>query len=255
VQIDPETGRELLEVMGELDRRMAGRSFYSMFPDEDTVWRGPDTVVFKRGEKIYARRHYRKALAAFYMTSFMRESNIMAANRVGKTLAGGFAVACFTTGIYPDWWPGLRFPGPVDGWVVGQTNETTRDILQRKLFGDIAIIDGKKGLLGNGIIPAKLIHNPPSWKAGVTELVDTVRIRHVSGHYSRIGVKSYQQGRLSFEGTERDFVLLDEEGDVEIYNECLIRTMTKPKAVVLTTFTPLKGLSEISRLFIPGGND
>lgn len=228
-------------------------SFYSMFPDEDGVWTGPRTKIFDRNQTIYARRKYKKALAALWATSHYREVNVMAANRVGKTIVGAYAVTCWATGIYPDWWEGRRFKGPIDIWVAGQTNETTRDILQAKIFGDVAIIDGRKGLAGNGMMPAHLIVNPPSWKAGVTELVDTIRVRHVSGGYSRIGVKSYQQGRLSFEGTEKHIILCDEEPPRDIYDECLIRTMTVPGAVVVTTFTPLLGLSETARLFIPGG--
>lgn len=250
LQLSRAVGQELLELLSERERRKAGRSFHAMFPDEDTIWDGPKTKIFDRGETIYARRRYAKAMSVFWATGQYREVNVMAANRVGKTVMGAYAVTCFATGLYPPWWDGRRYPGPIDIWVAGQTNETTRDIIQAKLFGDVALIDGRKGLLGNGMMPSEMIVNPPTWKAGVTELVDTVQVRHTSGGYSRIGVKSYQQGRLSFEGTEKFFVWTDEEPPRDIYNECLIRTMTVEGGLVLSTFTPLMGLSDTSKLFI-----
>jgi phage terminase large subunit-like protein len=245
--------RELLELIAERDRRMARRSFHSLFPDEDTVWTGPKTVVFERGERIYARKKYKKMLAAFEATKYYREVNIMSANRVGKTVGVGYAVSCWSTGVYEDWWPGITYDGPIDMWVAGQTNETTRDILQRKLFGDITLINGKKSLSGTGIIPGELLINPPSWKAGVTDLIDTIGVRTVDGGVSRIGMKSYQQGRLSFEGLEKHVIVLDEEPPSEIYNECLIRTMTVKNGRVISSFTPLLGMSDTAMMFLPGG--
>lgn len=231
---------------------MAQGSFYALFPDEDSVWTGPKTAVFNRGDKIYARHRYQKMLAFFEATKHYREANIMAANRVGKTVGVGFAVACWATGLYPYWWNGIRYLGPIDMWVAGQTNETTRDILQRKLFGDITIIDGKKSLSGNGIIPGDRIINPPSWKAGVTDLIDTIGVRTLDGGVTRIGMKSYQQGRISFEGLEKSVVVLDEEPPDEIYGECLIRTMTVTNGRVISSFTPLNGMSKTALMFMPG---
>lgn len=246
--------RELLELIAERDRRMARRSFYSLFPDEDTVWTGPKTAVFERGEKIYARKKYQKAMAFLEATKYYREVNAMAANRVGKTIMGGYAIACWATGLYPEWWPGITFNGPVDIWVAGQTNETTRDILQRKLFGDVTIINGKKSLSGTGIIPGDLLINPPSWKAGVTDLIDTIGVRTVDGAVTRIGMKSFQQGRISFEGLEKNIIWTDEESPLEIYNECLIRTMTVRNGRVISTFTPLLGMSDTAMQFLPGAD-
>lgn len=247
--------REILALIQERDRRLSQRSKYALFPEEDSEWTGPKTAVFNRGEKIYARDKYQKAMEFFAATSRYREVNVMAANRVGKTVMGGYAIACWATGEYPPWWEGRRFKGPIEIWVSGQTNETTRDILQRKLFGNVTMIDGKKGLDGTGVVPGEMICNPPSWKAGVTDLIDTMCVRHIDGGVSRIGIKSYQQGRISFEGLEKSILWLDEEPPPDIYDECLIRTMTVPGAVVLSTFTPLLGLSETALKFMPGNEE
>jgi phage terminase large subunit-like protein len=177
---------------------------------------------------------------------------MLAANRIGKTEGvGGYEVTLHATGLYPDWWQGRRFDEPIRGWVAGKTNETTRDIVQRKLFGEVAHEGARKTLAGTGLIPGDLI-GAVSWKAGVQDLIDTVKVRHASGGWSLLGVKSYQQGRGSFEGTEQQVVWLDEEPPIDIYVECLVRTMTTD-GLVLLTFTPLEGLSDVVLSFLPGG--
>ena len=177
---------------------------------------------------------------------------MLAANRVGKTEGiGGYETALHLTGEYPKWWVGRRFAGPVHAWAAGASNETTRDIVQAKLLGGVAWDAGKKGLLGTGLVPGDAIGDI-SWKQGVNDLVDTVRVKHASGGWSVLGVKSYQQGRKSFEGTEKDLIWLDEEPPLDVYSECLVRTMTTNGLVILT-FTPLEGMSEVVLSFLKDG--
>lgn len=165
--------------------------------------------------------------------------------------AGGYETALHLTGRYPEWWEGRRFDKPVKFWAAGKTNETTRDIIQAKLFGDIAFSGARKGLAGTGLVPGEDI-GTIAWKQGVQDLIDTVRIKHVSGGWSKLGLKSYQQGRGSFEGTEQDGIWLDEEPPMEIYGECLIRTATTGGLIYLT-FTPLEGMSDTVLSFLPEG--
>jgi len=73
---------------------------------------------------------------------------------------------------------------------------------------------------------------------------------YISGGF-RVG-NSYDQKRKSFQGTEQDVIWLDEECDLGIYAECLLRTMTT-NGLVMCTFTPLLGLSETVLSFMPGG--
>ena len=75
-------------------------------------------------------------------------------------------------------------------------------------------------------------------------------VKHVSGRWSHIGLKSYEQGRGSFEGTEKHLIWLDEEPPIDIYSECIIRTMTVD-GIVMLTFTPLEGMSETVLQFMP----
>ena len=84
-------------------------------------------------------------------------------------------------------------------------------------------------------------------------LADTIRVKHQSGGWSSIGLKSYEQGRGSFEGTEQDIIWLDEEPPIEIYEECGIRLMTR-RGHLLLTFTLMEGMSKVVLEFIPGGS-
>lgn len=223
---------ELFLLLGERQRREDRRLFHRLFPAD-----GP-----------FARHLYPKHMEFFEVGAKFRERCFMAANRVGKTVSGGYESTCHLTGLYPDWWPGRRFRRPTSGWVAGKTNETTRDILQKKLLGKV-VKGATKSLTGTGIVPGDLLGDV-TWKAGMPDLVDTVMVQHVSGEWSTLGVKSYQQGRGSFEGTEQDFIWLDEEPPRDVYEECLIRTATTG-GIVMLTFTPLEGLSEVVMQFLP----
>lgn len=232
---------ELISLLEEKRRRERQKRFYHLFPDETHTW---------QGETFHSRDLYPRHMEFFEAGSRYRESCFMAANRVGKSEAGAYMCTCHLTGLYPDWWPGRRFDRPVRGWAAGKTNETTRDIVQRKLLGPVAFSGGKKGVEGTGMIPGDLIGGM-AWKAGVPDLIDTIKVKHVSGDWSVLGFKSYQQGRGSFEGTEQEFIWLDEEPPLDVYGECLIRTATT-NGQIFITFTPLSGHSEVVLSFLPG---
>jgi phage terminase large subunit-like protein len=174
-----------------------------------------------------------------------RERCFMAANRVGKTEGcGAYESTLHLTGNYPAWWAGKRFQRPIRGWAAGDTNKTVREILQEKLLGP-------PGYHGTGMIPGDLLAHTSS-KQGVADSVDTIYVRHTAGGLSRLALKSYQEGRESFQGSEQDLIWLDEEPPEAIYTECLLRTMTT-EGVVMVTFTPLSGLSAVVLSFLPDG--
>ena len=227
-----------------LAQRKEQQVMYSMFPDEDIRDPATDEVLY------HARDKYGKHLEFFEAGALYRERCFMAANRVGKTFgAGGYETALHLTGRYPDWWPGRRFDRPVKAWAAGKTNETTRDIVQATLMGEIVVRNRRKTFSGTGVVPGARI-GPITWKQGVSDLADTIKIKHVSGKWSTLGLKSYQQGRGSFEGTAQHVIWLDEEPPMDVYGECLIRTATTD-GIIMLTFTPLGGMSEVVMSFMP----
>jgi phage terminase large subunit-like protein len=175
-----------------------------------------------------------------------RERLLMAGNQLGKTLAGGFEVAMHATGRYPDWWTGRRFDRPTVGWACGVTGEVVRDTVQKVLVG-------RTGQEGTGAIPKDAIAELVSAR-GIPDLLDTIRVNHVSGGVSIIGLKTYASGREKFQGETLDYVWLDEEPPMEIYTEALTRTNLGASPVWLT-FTPLQGVSTVVKRFLHEKSD
>lgn len=176
------------------------------------------------------------------------ERMLMAANRVGKTLSAGAEIAYHATGLYPDWWEGRRFDKPVLIWTGSPTNETSKDIVQNELLGGLG--DG----FGTGWIPKNLIVGTPTTRqAGVRGVVDNFKVQHVSGGTSNIVMKTYEQGWRKWQGTAPHVVWLDEEPeDYMIYSEAQTRTLTS-SGVILVTFTPLLGVTDLVQHFLEGG--
>lgn len=162
----------------------------------------------------------------------------------GKTIAGGMELTFHLTGQYPDWWDGRRFDKPITALAAGDTSQTTRDIIQWKLLG--GLWDTEE--FGTGLIPRDCLGKPTPAR-GVANLYEEIRVRHASGGWSRLMLRSYDQGRRIFQGTEQDVVWLDEEVPKDVYDEALIRTMTT-HGIVLMTFTPLSGLTELVVSFL-----
>ena len=222
---------ELALLLEELERRHRYNYVKYLFPDE-----GP-----------YRRELYPKHTAFFAAGAKYKQRAFVAANRTGKTLSGACELTYHATGQYPDWWEGYRFDKPIEAWVAGKSNESTKEVLQGTLLGDY-------GDIGSGTIPKDCIVSTVN-KPGVPEAILTVRVKHVSGGLSVITFKSYDQGRKAFEGTTKDVIWLDEEpeaNDYGIYTECLTRTLTSG-GLVLCTFTPLQGVTEIVKSFLPDG--
>lgn len=229
---------KVIDMLAECERRSRQHKIDTFYPDE-----GP-----------LRRELYPKHLEFFKAGATYRERCALAANRIGKTEGmGGYETALHLTGQYPDWWEGRRFTEPVRWWAAGKTNETARDIVQAKLFGPITG-EGtvRKHVAGTGLVRGNCIGDI-TWKQGVQNFIDTVKVRHISGGWSELGMKSYQQGRGSFEGTERDGIWLDEEPPLDIYNECLVRTATT-NGIVMLTFTPLEGVTGTVLSFLPQGD-
>jgi len=222
--------QKLLELLEEKQRRQSRRKFYTYFPET-----GP-----------LSRYRYPKHMEYFKTGSEGKnERGLIAANRVGKTVVGAYEVTCHATGIYPDWWEGKRFNHACSIWACGDTAETVRDIGQLELLGSITDI-------GTGMIPGDLIVGRPPRKMGIPDAIELIHVKHVSGGTSTISFKGYAKGRISFQGTAKHVIWLDEEPPMPVYTECLLRTMTTDGQII-ATFTPLFGLSEVVLSYMPGG--
>ncbi len=226
------TKAERIELAGLLEekvRRDSRRKIWTYYPDE-----GP-----------LRRELYSKHLAFFAAGTDYRQRLMLAANRVGKTEGVGlYELSLHLTGVYPKWWVGRRFSNPIRAWMAGDTGKTVREILQTKLLGP-------SYNHGTGILPGDSI-DKISRGSGVADSVEIVYVKNVNGGVSQLILKSYDQRREAFQGSEQDVILLDEEPPLDVYTECLLRTMTN-NGMIMCTFTPLSGMSEVVLSFLPGG--
>ena len=183
---------------------------------------------------------------------FAKERCAMAGNRTGKTRSLAAETAIHATGLYPSWWKGKRFDprkdGPIEIWVGSETNEASRDITQKALLG------GLGDLLGTGMIPKRCFEGlkPKMRQCGVNDVVDQIKVRHVDGSLSTIGFKTYDQGRLRWQGTSKHVVWCDEQPPIDVYTEGQLRTLDKGGCMILS-FTPLKGVDDVVLKFLNKG--
>lgn len=237
---------ELLELSWEMEDRIKRRYIDRMYPDEGTNGHmyGFDDAgnALQPQDETWSRHMYGKHLQFFEAGPKYTFRLFMAANRIGKTLAAGYELTCHLTGVYPHWWRGRRFNKPIDVWVVGVDSKSLREVIQDLLLG-------KVGTFGTGMIPYDAIDFDSLKDAKKADAgISTMRIKSEHGGYSVVNFKAYESGRDTFQGTAKDVIWMDEEPPEGIFEECAMRVMTT-NGMVMMTFTPLKGLSELVHKF------
>lgn len=224
----------LQELRRRIEKRDRERLLYSLFPDD-----GP-----------LRRDLYPKHMAFYEAGREHQERALLGGNRTGKSLGVGFEVVCHLVGWYPAWWLGRKYKRPVTAWICGEDVKAMRESIQPTYFG-------APEALGTGLIPAESLIGKPTARSGVPEAYDSATIKHSSGGVSRAVLKSYDQGRESYQGAKIDIGVCDEEPPAPIYSEILTRTMAtvpgEENGMLLSAFTPLKGVSETVLKFLPGG--
>ncbi len=221
-------------LLTEQENRKKYRKIDYMFPDTGT----------------YAREHYTKHIQFMKAGATYPQRAIVGGNRVGKSEACHYEVACHATGLYPSWWEGKRFNKPLNILCLGVTHDSTRDVSQFKLLGH-------RYDEGSGLIPKS--HLDPekiTTKPGTPNARGDAYIKHLdpdgkADGDSKIQFKSYVSGYEVFMGTEYDVILMDEEPPAEIYSEALMRTATT-KGIIICCFTSLgQTLSDVVLSFLP----
>ena len=173
-----------------------------------------------------------------------RQRLLMAANKTGKTFCGAAEMAYHLTGVYPSWWKGYRFHGPIKAWAAGNTTANTRDIVQAELFGE----PGDDEDFGHGAIPRDKI---VKWdrQPGIPNAISAVTIKHASGRNSKVYLKSYEQGKQAWMGKAIDVIWMDEEPPQDIYSQAL-RASLKGGGLTFMTFTPESGMPNVVAQFM-----
>ena len=165
---------------------------------------------------------------------------IFGGNRTGKSECARMEMAYHLTGEYPDDWTGRRWDRPTRCYAATKTWAANLIGVQKMLLGDI-------GAWGTGSIPKRCL-GPHTSQGGVAGAVSTVKVKHVSGRYSTLVFKAYEQGRELFQSDSIDFAWLDEEPPWPVFSETVMRVMDS-RGYVLLAFTPLLGMSEVAAHF------
>src|SRR3990167_10255014 len=158
-------------LLAEFDRRKRSRRLVNTYGKlyDHTRPFGPDNVGVYGWQRDFhnaGRNH--------------EERMLMAANRGGKTQSAAAEMAIHLTGMYPPWWEGRKFDRPVRAWCGSVTNESSKDIIQEALLGT-KNADRNDPNFGTGWIPASKILAITTRQAGISDVVDTITVKHVSG--------------------------------------------------------------------------
>jgi phage terminase large subunit-like protein len=200
-------------------------------------------VAAKRTHRMLSFVPYERQVQFFEMGATKRERLLCAGNQTGKTQAGAYEMACHMTGLYPAWWTGKRFDHAIHAVAAGEGGLLVRDVIQAKLCGT----PGSDEDFGTGMIPKSLLLGKSAGH-GVSNLFDSIRVKHASGGTSTLVFKTYEAGRSKFQGLTLSVVWLDEEASEEIYSEALARLTGD--GIVYTTFTPLLGWTNVVSRFM-----
>lgn len=142
---------------------------------------------------------------------------MLGGNRSGKTHAGAVIAAKLALGQFENGWK----QGPLKIWLVALSFEMAEKILWEEKLKQL--------------IPARLIKKTPSFASNGDKTLTLT-------NGSTIEFKSCEQGEEKFQGASVDYIHFDEEPPVQIYKECLARTVDCG-GKLLFTMTPTKGFS------------
>jgi len=229
--LTPEERAELQDALAELEhRRTTGGVYTRFFTEADT------------------RERYKKHWEFFDAGASFSTRLFTAGNQVGKSFACATELVYHLTGVYPADWRGRRFTeGAISVWIVGKNSELVRQTIQPLLLGEV-------GQFGTGFIPLDKLDLETLVDAKrASTPVSTFRVRHITGGYSTVSLKSGEQGREAFQAATLDIVWCDEEIPFDVFNECQVRLMVK-NGIMMYSFTPLKGRSEVIKVFSVNGN-
>jgi hypothetical protein len=185
-----------------------------------------------------------------------QQTMLMAANRSGKTMSAGYHFALDLTGDYPEWWQGGRFRFGTDCVALGVDNLQLKDVVQKELFGDV--ID--KQFTGGWVHPSEIVN--VEWSPQTVGLARRVTIRSKFGT-SFVTLRSYTQSKtgqatLSFAGTSKDVIWVDECPPDALVGQLVMRTMTGNQGSggkIRYTMTPELGVTKLVNSFMEQRND
>lgn len=227
-------------------------------PIDDT--RLAEIVALRQAGAEYRATHRREFTPNWYgwqreffgATRHARQAMLLAANRIGKTFCGGYAMACDLTGDYPEDWPGERIEHVITAWAYGVDAQQARDVIQRELLGE----EGEDGIWRGGWIHHEEILGVT--RSQLVGAVNSVRVKHKLGGVSMLHLKAYSQtrtgtGTLPHAGSSVDVMWVDEQPPDEVIGQMLTRLTTgrhNQGGFIRYTMTPELGMTNLVAQFM-----
>lgn len=230
--------------------------FVHLIDAEETYKRYNKRESYLPDEGPLRRELYPRHVEAFTATASFHQVLMVAANRIGKTLAEAECATAWATGVYKPWWEGRKFDHPVLGWICGPSYSVIKTAIQEKLLGEGSDF-------GTGMIPKSRIKKV-NLQPQTSGCFSTIEIWWGEGpkngvewndrvdRWSTLQSKAYQSEMEMFVGADIDFFTCDEEMPSKIYVELLVRIMNK-QGVGFVGFTPDHGFSDTYLSFFPDG--
>ena len=171
------------------------------------------------------------------------ETALFAINQCGKSYAAAAEATMHLTGKYPSWWTGRRFDRKTVGWVVSEDWSFSKNNAQRLLMGET------REEWGTGLIPKDDILDVTCNSHAAADTLEQVLVKNQFGGKSRLLFKSADVDRKKLGGDTIHFAWVDEECKPGHYEEIMTRVGVH-RGYVFTTFTPLKGATEVVNRFL-----
>jgi len=194
-----------------------------------------------RAGNVYESGKYKETIKQAVNDAIAEERALICANQIGKTLSAGMETAYHATGIYPDWWEGIRFEYAPVILCIGQTNDSVMKIIQNELLGNPL---EQPQSWGTGSIPKDKIVKVTR-KAGVPNAVSSITVQHISGKRSSIWMMAYEQDAKAMMGIRADVIWPDEEPPQDIMSQLKRAQISRKKKTIYSTFTPESGVTEV----------
>lgn len=203
-------------------------------------------------------RFYKKHCELLNKTGEYKIVYFSGANQTGKTTTAAKWVSMLATGIYESWYTGARFDHPVNVLCIGRTHAQSKDVWQKSLYGP-------NEEPGTGFLKLDQMISQTS-KQGVSGALSQIAVQWYDSVGNKAGIShidffANEQGKEAIEGKKYDAVAIDEECDLDVFNEACARVIASggyfgenTRGNVLITATPDHGYTEFIQKFMPTGN-
>ncbi len=239
IDFDKLTDEQIKQIVDRIQYEEKFNKIDLIYPDNDTT--------LMSGIVLHSRSKYQKQIDVMEAHGKYPVVVYRAGNQNGKSFCNCAITTYHLTGNYPSWYKGFKFKKPPRTWLIGETSESVKDTLQRKLLGEV-------GEFGSGLIPRKDLDwaSLKDVKRAETS-ISSFRVKWAGGGFSTASFKSYTDGRKTFQAEAVDLIVMDEEPPMDIFNECVARTLASGGRMLMG-FTPLQGITDVVKVLTDNGN-